>query len=467
MEKKKYYAVKKGFNTGIFNTWKECEENVKGFKNAEYKSFTSIEEAKFYFDNKDILSLHKKTALENDGLIAYVDGSYNEAINRYSFGCVLINKDGIVYEPKGYGDDSNALTLRNVAGELQGAMVSVKWAYENGYKNIIIRHDYEGISKWVKGEWEPKNIIAKTYCEFINEYKKKINISFEKIVAHSGDKYNEKADRLAKSALKEGNNIAKGEFWVKIEGIKLQDFDIILDIIKKEEKIDVKSEEQAYGKIYRINGEDKQKVVIKHFSEKEKLFIQGKPEKLFTKILTYITEVVDTEQIPKIFNEYCKLDVKKDNLDNMFINYIPNSIDKLPDKVKKVLYQSVYNLNIFGEMPDYTFLVFPALRGLEGVLKCILSKHNIPYQSSFDMFEQKNNRTYKLYSAYERNLGSPAKIKAMNKLYNHFYNNRHSLFHWNDPCDIIDDTRIITTTDSAHKLIKDTLQYIDEYYRIE
>nr|WP_242850039.1 type II toxin-antitoxin system RnlA family toxin [Clostridium polynesiense] len=388
-------------------------------------------------------------------------------MQRYSFGCVIINKDGIVCEPIGFGDDLNALTLRNVAGELQGAMVSVKWAYENGYKNIIIRHDYEGISKWFNGEWKAKNTIVKIYCEFMNEYKGKINISFEKVDAHSGDKYNEKADRLAKSALKEGSNISKGDYWVKIEGIKLQDFDIILDVIKKEENIDVKSEEQAYGKIYRIHGENKEKLVIKHFSEKENLFIQGKPEKLFTKILTYITEVVDTEQIPKIFNEYCKLQVEKNNLDNMFMNYIPHAINKLPDRVKKVLYQSVYNLNIFGEMTDYTFLVFPALRGLEGILKCILSKHKIPYSNSFDMFEQKNNNTYKLCDIYESNIGSPKKIKAVNKLYNHFFHNRHPLFHWNDPCDIIDDTRIITSTDAAHKLIKDTLQYIDEYYKIE
>ncbi|WP_052447242.1 RNase H1/viroplasmin domain-containing protein [Clostridium polynesiense] len=63
MGKNKYYAVKKGFNTGIFNTWEECEVNIKGFKNAEYKSFTSMEEAKFYLENIDILNLHKKNSI--------------------------------------------------------------------------------------------------------------------------------------------------------------------------------------------------------------------------------------------------------------------------------------------------------------------------------------------------------------------------------------------------------------------
>ena len=35
----KYYAVKNGRQTGIFESWAECEEQVKGFSGAVYKSF--------------------------------------------------------------------------------------------------------------------------------------------------------------------------------------------------------------------------------------------------------------------------------------------------------------------------------------------------------------------------------------------------------------------------------------------
>ena len=40
-----YYAVKNGRNPGIYNTWAECEKEVKGFKEAKYKKFKSYEEA--------------------------------------------------------------------------------------------------------------------------------------------------------------------------------------------------------------------------------------------------------------------------------------------------------------------------------------------------------------------------------------------------------------------------------------
>jgi ribonuclease HI len=41
----KYYVVWKGHNTGIFNSWKECQEQIKNFPGAVYKSFPTREEA--------------------------------------------------------------------------------------------------------------------------------------------------------------------------------------------------------------------------------------------------------------------------------------------------------------------------------------------------------------------------------------------------------------------------------------
>ena len=39
MAPKKYYAVRKGKKTGIFQTWDECKLQVTGFSGAEYKRF--------------------------------------------------------------------------------------------------------------------------------------------------------------------------------------------------------------------------------------------------------------------------------------------------------------------------------------------------------------------------------------------------------------------------------------------
>lgn len=48
MAKKNFYAVRVGRNIGIFNTWAECEAQVKGFAGAEYKGFAVREDAETY-----------------------------------------------------------------------------------------------------------------------------------------------------------------------------------------------------------------------------------------------------------------------------------------------------------------------------------------------------------------------------------------------------------------------------------
>ena len=48
-----FYAVKVGRQTGVFTTWDECEAQVKGFSEAEYKKFDTMEEANAFLDVKE------------------------------------------------------------------------------------------------------------------------------------------------------------------------------------------------------------------------------------------------------------------------------------------------------------------------------------------------------------------------------------------------------------------------------
>lgn len=57
MPKQKYYVVWSGKKAGIYNTWKECEEQIKGVQGAIYKSFDTQEEARkaYHSDWKDYI----------------------------------------------------------------------------------------------------------------------------------------------------------------------------------------------------------------------------------------------------------------------------------------------------------------------------------------------------------------------------------------------------------------------------
>lgn len=54
MAKKNFYAVKAGRKIGIFKTWAECLESVSSYPKAEYKGFTTKEEAEAYLNDSKI-----------------------------------------------------------------------------------------------------------------------------------------------------------------------------------------------------------------------------------------------------------------------------------------------------------------------------------------------------------------------------------------------------------------------------
>lgn len=207
MAKSKFYAVRKGKNTGIFKSWDECKKQVHGFKKAEYKSFKTLKKAEEYLEGKKSINEIYGEDIDNEiknkeTLLAYVDGSFSKKHNKYSYGCVILEHNNQV-ELYGIGKNEELASMRNVAGELLGSITAIKWAIKNSYKKIIIHYDYTGIEYWAKGEWKTNKEGTKDYKRFIDKVKKDIEIDFIKIDAHTGDTYNEKADELAKKAIEE------------------------------------------------------------------------------------------------------------------------------------------------------------------------------------------------------------------------------------------------------------------------
>ena len=197
MVKKKFYAVSKGRKTGIFKTWVECEAQIKGFSGASYKGFVTLEEALQFLN---LTSSNDKKRESRPLAIAYVDGSYDHSAREFSYGVVMIY-DGITDFLLGKSDDKNLVEMRNVAGEIMGAKEAMKYCLENDIESIEIYHDYEGIAKWCTGEWKANKLGTIAYRNYYNEIKNKLRVCFIKVPGHSGDKYNDLADQLAKNAL--------------------------------------------------------------------------------------------------------------------------------------------------------------------------------------------------------------------------------------------------------------------------
>ena len=193
-----YYSVFKGFNKGIYKSWKECEKEVKGYKGAIYK--------KFKLESDAILFLNNGVKKEERNIIkVYTDGS---CINNGKKG----SKAGIGIF---FGDDdkrnvSRKLNLDRVTNNVAelSALIEALDILKNESRDVIIYTDSKycilcctsyGDKQRLK-DWSDNIPNKDLVMEVYNKYREKDNIRLEYVMGHSNIYENEMADKLAREA---------------------------------------------------------------------------------------------------------------------------------------------------------------------------------------------------------------------------------------------------------------------------
>ena len=188
MPKQKYYAIKTPNESKIVMTWAECEKLTHGVKGVLFKSFGSRAEAEAWISGME--------APVPDGIRVFVDGSFSPDFPKSGWAFVVTEND--VEIARGSGITAFDAESRNIDGEVMASFQAMRWLDSND-KTGTICHDYEGIARWAKGEWQAKSNIAKRYVAAAQPYLHRV--CFEKVEAHTGVKWNELVDKLAKEAI--------------------------------------------------------------------------------------------------------------------------------------------------------------------------------------------------------------------------------------------------------------------------
>lgn len=235
-----YYAVQKGRHPGVYENWSDCQREVTGAAGAVFKKFKTRAEAEAFVKGdgygtgsatgagassggtkaapartavvpkgplfhsvsdvtrEDVLQELSEVTTE---ALAYVDGSFNLSTGVYGYGGVLLCRDGSIRPLQGHGRDETLRTMRNVAGEIHGSMAAIQAAADAGIASITIFYDYMGIEMWANGQWKTNKEGTRAYKAFIDQIRPRIEIRFQKVAAHTGVRFNELVDQLAKASV--------------------------------------------------------------------------------------------------------------------------------------------------------------------------------------------------------------------------------------------------------------------------
>jgi ribonuclease HI len=191
----KYYAVRKGRKTGVFETWAECQKQTIGFSGAEFKSFSTRAEAQAFVDGA---ASEEAVPDKLPPVYAFTDGSFNSSDNIYGYGGFLHyseTEEDIPLRGHGTGDYADS---RNVAGEVFGAIAAMQQAVALGLPEMTLFYDYEGVAKWPTGAWKANKPISQRYVEEYHRLSDRLTVNFRHVKAHTGIPGNELADQMAK-----------------------------------------------------------------------------------------------------------------------------------------------------------------------------------------------------------------------------------------------------------------------------
>ncbi|HXG91026.1 MAG TPA: RNase H family protein [Blastocatellia bacterium] len=135
-----------------------------------------------------------QTASHTKGVEIYVDGSYINGSIGYG---VVVLKDGqVVEELKGAVTDRSVAHARQVGGELFAVEEAIRWCQRNSVKEVSIYYDYYGVERWATGRWKTNQALTANYREFVRN--SGVKIRWHKVASHTGNRWNERADYLAK-----------------------------------------------------------------------------------------------------------------------------------------------------------------------------------------------------------------------------------------------------------------------------
>ncbi len=216
MAKKKFYAIRKGRQPGVYSTWPEAERQVKGYGGAIFKGFATREEAEKWLTGDETASSSGKPVRrqrkqpvvqqpKESEIFIYTDGGAINNPGPGGYGVVILD-----------GNEKRELSggfrrTTNNRMELTAAIVALQEVLPTDKKIVLFSDSsylVNGVmKKWVNS-WQKNGWVKADKSPVLNvDLWKKIlhlckgrGIVFKWVKGHAGNPCNERCDTLAVQA---------------------------------------------------------------------------------------------------------------------------------------------------------------------------------------------------------------------------------------------------------------------------
>lgn len=176
-----FYAVKKGKKTGLYEDWASCQEQIKGFPNAEFHKFDDEKDALRYLMGEELKPKAKPKSeivklKSNTQCNVFTGGVYVKDQSRCNLAIIIEDINGKQTYFTAVIDDFCA-KQQTIAAELLSAFVGLQIAMDKEYTDINLYSNWDGIKKWATKEHAPKSQPACAFVRYLDEISHTTNIN--------------------------------------------------------------------------------------------------------------------------------------------------------------------------------------------------------------------------------------------------------------------------------------------------
>lgn len=218
-----------------------------------------------------------------------------------------------------------------------------------------------------------------------------------------------------------------------------------------------------HGERFKVTGPGKDHVYLHRYNTGVFL-MQGKTRGVYSAVVNTLS-YTKTEQKDLIDSQLATVNVK--GVESMTLlteleGRIPSAWPKMDETVKTILAPALLVHKLSVDLPDYSMMVFPALRGLEGSIKDLFGRRGHMLGAKLNIGDQFDSTNKKVTAAVKAKIGNcQGTSEATEMMYNVFSAHRNGLLHVDN---VLATTRIIEKQADAVEIVEFALYAIEKAY---
>jgi hypothetical protein len=164
--------------------------------------------------------------------------------------------------------------------------------------------------------------------------------------------------------------VPNGMFTIK--PLAQDSFELLLEYLQEECFATILSTKEIVGgKQCIVKGKQGEKATLSYYIKKNTFMIQGCPLMLHSQVVEFLSEILDLDQLVDAQLKLIKTDITSAQVLHDLDAHLPRANAFIGHTLKAILSPCLAMKKLDIELTDYSVLVYPALKGLEGYIKSL------------------------------------------------------------------------------------------------